>query len=359
MPRMVLLLIAILLQFLVFKASAAEIFEFYTGARSLGMGGAYVTTVNDETAIWTNPAGLGKLRDYYVTLFDPELEAGTNAMAVINSENYNRVGTIQGLQTELNNNRGKYFHAKAQVSPSFAAPNFGLGFMAKYNIDSQIDTAATNFRVDYTYDLVSSLAYCFRFWDGIIKIGASAKLINRVEIARDLDPAGTGYTVENLSSEGMGVSATGGLILTAPIRWLPSIGGVVRDIGNTAYTLNNGMVYQTTTRPRHSPQKVDAGISLSPILGKYARFVITAEVHDVTTISEETDIMRRTHGGIEFNIADFFFIRGGMNQRYWTGGVEFATRFFQLQAATYGEEIGTATTPLEDRRYVGKLSIRF
>ena len=54
------------------SSQAAEIYERYNGVRPLGMGGAYVTTVNDETAIYSNPAGQGKVRDLFLTLIDPE-----------------------------------------------------------------------------------------------------------------------------------------------------------------------------------------------------------------------------------------------------------------------------------------------
>ena len=59
------------------------------------------------------------------------------------------------------------------------------------------------------------------------------------------------------------------------------------------------------------------------------------------------------------NFSDAFFFRAGMNQRYWTSGLEFDMLNYQLQAATYGEEIGTATAHKEDRRYTLKFVIRF
>jgi hypothetical protein len=58
------------------------------------------------------------------------------------------------------------------------------------------------------------------------------------------------------------------------------------------------------------------------------------------------------------NFADMLFFRGGMNQRYWTAGVEIGLRLLQIQFATYGEEIGVSTSTevktREDRRYMGK-----
>ena len=61
------------------SAEARELHEFYNGVRCLGMGGACAAVVNDETALLVNPAALGKLRDYYGTILDPEVESSANS----------------------------------------------------------------------------------------------------------------------------------------------------------------------------------------------------------------------------------------------------------------------------------------
>ena len=49
-----------------------------------------------------------------------------------------------------------------------------------------------------------------------------------------------------------------------------------------------------------------------------------------------------------------------MNQSYWTGGVELASEFLQLQFTSYGEEVGIdGGDNVEDRRYIFKFSLRF
>ena len=73
---MVILLLALLSSSWCF--ASGERFEFYNGIRQMGMGGCSVATANDETALLSNPAGLGKLRDYFITVADPELDVGSN-----------------------------------------------------------------------------------------------------------------------------------------------------------------------------------------------------------------------------------------------------------------------------------------
>lgn len=343
-------------------AGAEEIYEFYNGARALAMGGAYVTAVNDETSLFTNPAGLGKVRDLFFTVADPEADMSQELTSIVDFSNADQIFAVQGLLDTLNANKGKHFHARGQVSPSIVVPNFGVGALAKWSTDGEVDTEGTTFNFDYTNDYAFVMGYNFRIWDGIIKLGFNGKLINRVEVHEDFPATSTGLLMKDIASEGLGVGSDVGLILTAPIKYLPSIGAVLHDVGGTTFTLTDGSINATQERrPERQKQKLDAGFSIFPILGNGIRFTLTGEVHDVMTEDEEEmrDIMRRVHGGIEFNIHDFFFLRGGMNQRYWTAGFEFASERIQLQGTAYGEEIGTVDEPREDRRYVAKFAIRF
>lgn len=347
----------------VFAANSfnGEIEEFYTGVRSLGMGGTYVNVVNDETAILTNPAGLGKLRDTTLTFFDPELHGSFNNTDIVNMGNFMEATSVQGLLDRLNVARDRHWHARAQLFPSFVAPNFGAGVLAKYQYNAKVDATGTTYRLDYVNDWALALAYNFRAFSGIMKVGVSGRLVNRSEVHRDIAANSTGLELSALTSEGMGLAADVGVILTAPIAGLPALGISVRDAGNTSYDLREGMFNATTGRPVDTIQSVDVGLSAQPILGNRVRMTVTAEYHGVMTemVEAEEDFLKRTHVGLEFNFADFAFLRSGANQGYWTGGLEFATERFQLQVASYGEELGTPTNRKEDRRWVGKFSLRF
>lgn len=340
---------------------AGEIDEFYVGVRSLGMGGAYVNVVNDETAILTNPAGLGKLRDYTFTVADPELHGAFTNTEIVNYSNFLDGLSAQGLLDRLNQARGKHWHAKMQVFPSFVAPSFGIGLLAKYQYNARVDSTGTTYRLDYVNDYALAMAYNFRFWSGIVKVGVTGRLVNRAEIHQDLPASSTNLEVSGLVAEGMGLASDVGLLLTAPVAGLPALGVSVRDVGNTSYDLRGGMFNSTSLRPVDTEQSVDVALSAQPILGNRLRTTFTVEYHGVTTpIREaEEDFMKRSHAGVEFNFADTIFVRAGANQGYWTAGVEFASEKWQLQASSYGEEIGTPNGRREDRRWVGKIALRF
>lgn len=356
MERKALILI---FMFLSSRAFAGERYEFYNGIRALGMGGAGVAVVNDETALLVNPAGLGKLRDYFITLIDPEGDVGQDTERVMGTD----ILKVTDPQEVLNRallTPDKRVHSRGQVFPSVVVPNFGIGVFGKNEVNAELDTTTNLFTYDYTNDYALVAGFNFRLFNGIIKLGVTGRAVNRTEVRRtDIDPSSTTLSLKTLAASGLGVGADGGLMITAPIAWLPTIAGVYRDIGRTSYALRDGMFLNTTERPTSTPETIDGAISISPILGKRFRSTWTVEYRDAMNVYEETDATRRVHGGVEFNYADAFFLRAGMNQRYWTAGLELAIVNYQFQVASYGEDVGDSVTHIPDRRYVAKFAFRF
>ena len=90
-----------------------------------------------------------------------------------------------------------------------------------------------------------------------------------------------------------------------------------------------------------------------------SRASITAEWDDVMN-PQPLDVWSSFHAGVEFNFNDVFFIRGGVNEHYWTAEVGIRNRSQStFNLASYGEEIGTAPQQIEDRRYVVQYGYRF
>lgn len=338
---------------------ASERYEFYNGIRALGMGGAGVAVVNDETALLVNPAGLGKLRDYFITLFDPEADISTDTQPIIGTD-IMKVTDPQFVLDKCNLKPDRHLHSRGQVFPSIVVPNFGIGIFGKNEVNAQVDSATNLFTYDYTNAYALVAGFNFRLFNGIIKLGVTGRAVNRTEVRRDdIDPTSTGLSLKTLASSGLGVAADGGIMISAPVAWLPTLAAVYRDIGRTSYGLRDGMFLTTANHPTSTPETVDGALSISPILGKRFRSTWTVEYRDALNVYEETDPMRRVHGGVEFNYADAFFIRGGMNQRYWTAGLELAIVNYQFQVASYGEDIGDSDTHIPERRYVVKFAFRF
>ncbi len=340
---------------------ASEIYEAYTGARELAMGGAYVNTVNDETSLELNPAGLGKLRSKIITLVDPELEIGSKDQQIFAGGSYTGMLDPDTVYQNDKAAPSQHFHLKAQLFPSVVLPDFGFGLHVMRRIDGDTDAAGTNFHMDYTQDIDAVLGINFKFFGGVLKIGVVGRYVDHSVITKDFVIASTtSISVPNSGTEGTGLGVNVGGIISIPVEYLPSIGFTVHDFGNTSYNLTSGSFYQGVSgRPSDTIQTVDAGLAFFPIVGSHTRTTFTAELHDVTTLGQETSLLRRAHAGAEVNIGDLLFLRAGLNQSYYTAGIEFASERMQFQVTSYGEDIGTSTAAREDRRYLGKFAFRF
>lgn len=345
------------------KLLATERVEFYNGVRPLGMGNTQVATVNDETGLVANPAGLGKLRNFFGTILDPEIDLGSNAINLYRGKSFSNPYSIAQVLPAVALSPGEYYHARGQVFPSFVAKNFGIGILAKYDLNA-VAESATSVNTFYRDDISLLLGYNFRFWDGRIKLGFVGKAISRIEVKETaLDSTGSldnaSLAAQDKIKQGMGLGADVGLILTAPWNNLPTLGVVVRDIGNTSYDKTYFSRLTTNLKPDSTPQDVDVGASFQVIHKPNIRSVWAIEYKGVLTAKDEEDKQKLYHAGVEVNFGDVFFVRAGYNQRYITGGFELSSERFQFQLATYGEEVGTSASPKEDRRNVAKFTFRF
>lgn len=349
----------VLLLSLTTTVQAAERRSFYSSVRCQSMGGACIAVANDETALLVNPAALGKVRDFYATVFDPEFEFGYQFQGFYQDKPFTAPYTLEDVLASLDAKRSTYYHAKAQVFPSLVAKNFGIGLFANYLLDAEMAADGSTLSTYYRNDYALVLGFNFRLFGGRMKLGFNSKLISRIEVDNSTLNASGPMDYTTIGTEGVGLSNDVGLILTAPWKLLPTLSLVARDVGNTSFTQSHGVRLTTTNRPNMIKQDVDAAIALFPIHSNNIRSSWTVEYRGLLTSADEEDKAKLLHAGFEMNFGDVFFTRLGYNQRYWTAGFELASERFQTQIATYGEEIGTSGAPREDRRYTIKFAYRF
>jgi hypothetical protein len=221
------------------SAANAEIFELYRGSRGLGMGGADTGVVNDETSLLINPAALGKLRGTIGTVLDPEIEIGDHVYEMYKAKAFSGFTDLSKLSTTLDTTRNTHYHYKYQFFPSFVLKNFGMGYLVKESMDARMSADGTTLTANYFYDWVLATGFNFRFWDGRIKLGVTAKAINRVQASGDFNTTQS-LKIQDIGKEGYGLGSDVGLILSAPWGWLPTLSVVGRDIGGTHFT-NTGL----------------------------------------------------------------------------------------------------------------------
>lgn len=341
------------------ESCAQEVREFYNGVRSLGMGGVGIAVVNDETAVMVNPAALGKLRDSYKTIFDPEIDGGTNLGTFLQRESFSNPFDLEQVKKTTDGWRGKYFHSNFKLFPSYVTQNFGIGLLMNYTTDAEMNELGTVMKTFSRQDLGLMTGFNLRFFDGKIKFGFNIKAISRVEVDKDIDPTAS-LALKDNAKEGSGIGGDLGIILTAPVATLPTLSAVVRDAGGMSFTSGKGLRLSTAEQPVKVEQDVDVGLAIFPIHSNSVRSSIALEVKSLTAMGKAIDKSRFYHLGYELNLYDLVFLRAGLHQNTWTAGAEISSERWQLQLASYEEQIGTDGVSLRgDRRFVLKTGIRF
>lgn len=338
---------------------AREWVESYINARSQAMGGVQVALTSDDTSLYRNPANLGSLRGFSPTLFDPEIEISKNFFGQVNSAAALKTFDVEKVNDILSSDLDNYYHAKFQLTPTFSVRHFSLGILYR-NEMSAIKSNLTTMDTQAYEDLGLVLGLNYNFWSGRIKLGASLKAINRIEVNDPaLDTTGS-LSLGTIASEGTALTGDVGLILQAPVVYLPTLAIVARDIGDTKYDSSSGLRLDTgSRRPQVVKESYDAGISIMPIHSSTFRSVWSIEYRDIQDSREEDFSQKRMHAGFELNWADLFFVRAGYNQGYYTAGLELAGERVSWQLTTYSEEVGTKDSKKEDRRYSTKIAVRF
>ncbi len=349
---------ALVLSFLFFFQESFASGIFYQSTRGLGMGGAQISAVNDETSVLVNPAALGKIRGGYFSALDFDLEMSPDTYELIGADILRGLDP-QTILDDLNADPNKVYHLRAQSLISYARRNFSIGLFGNYTVDANINTNnPLPFEMSYRNDLAVVMGFNKRFKEGRIKIGGNLRLVNRVEI-EDNFLTNSNLSVGANGREGIGLGSDIGIQVAAPWKYLPTLSAVLRDVGGTHYTLKEGLFNGGSNSPEKTSTSLDVGFALFPIRSNYSRFTFTGEYRDVLSSSDLKNSLSKYHLGFEWNSFDRFFLRAGLNQGYWTAGLEYAFSKFQIQLASYGQEVGDTIESKESRSYLLKFTVRF
>jgi prepilin-type processing-associated H-X9-DG protein len=301
----------------------------------------------------------------YGTFLDPELEGSSNFVSQVTSNSTGKAFEVEEVNRILDTNREQIYHARVQLTPSIVRRYFGFGLIAHKQLNAEMNSAGTEINTRLQDDLGAIGGMNFSFFDGRVKIGTSLKIVNRIEVNNPTLSTAGPFDLETIASEGTGISSDIGLVMQAPWQMIPTLGVLVKDVGDTQFDYKDGLRLTATSRPASVKQSVDVGISMFPIHANNFRSVWSIEYRDATNSRLDTNAKKRLHVGVETNWRDILFFRAGLHQNYWTAGFEIASERVSWQVATYGEEIGgdivdgVESGSREDRRLNMKLSVRF
>ncbi|MBS1983482.1 MAG: hypothetical protein JST16_04860 [Bdellovibrionales bacterium] len=316
--------------------------------RWLGRGNTGVATINDGTALFYNPAGLGQQESYSFSIFNPVLGGDENLYTSVSQlSNVTRGSTT--LSEKFSPFLGKSLGLQGSIFPHIALPGFAGGFWDTFDssilyqnpVNPHLDLDARN-----DYGLIFGTGFGYQKF---FTVGASLRYQKRKSLQQDLTVDSLITTkasdLENVFRTGEGWGLNVGAQSRIPlgkIQWV-GLGVTVEDVGNTRFRSSTGI------EPLAQGQQVNAGLAYG-MSSALIDFTMLADVRQLNETSMSTG--KKVYLGTEVSLLKMD-LRAGMFQGYWTVGASLRILpLFDIDFATYGEEMASFAGIKENRTWM-------
>lgn len=338
-------------------AARHELRDLYIGARGQAMGGTYVGLADDEQAVYMNPAGMAGIDRQRIHYGIADIYASDELLLSPTS-----LGSISGTNS-VNALIGKNIGARAQISPTFVMPNFGVAIL----IDQQIAVQAKNHAyptVTLGYQTTTGVQAAYgitisqknrrrKTVGGELRLGVGGKILWRRGHYREytaVELLSMNMTMDGLNAMagnfgmGFGIDVGAQYVLPLNQQLTLSVGSAVTEIGGVKFASDSDS----------QPSNFSAGLGLKYKLPK----VNLALAYDYRNILQDVDPSKRSHLGLEVELP-FISLYGGLNGPYPSYGASFDAWLFRLTALTYTEELAAQAGVDAERRYMLRLALKF
>lgn len=352
------------------------IHQEYTSTRALGMGNAFIAVADDHSAMFYNPAALALRKDGEVHAF---LRAGVDGDYQGVVDDIDQAGDdTSAVAAAIEKHYGEHLYARVPtLGAVWARPNWAIGFIP---VDMSLDIGLHQFlgpSLAVTAYLDTTLAWAYAKTKKIkgkhpIAWGVTLKALHRAYYS-DVLNAGTLASDEEIfdvekSAEGMTIDADIGIMYAPPVKgWMqkhfrPTVAAVIRNVGDYGFPIQFEVFNDKNPKePPKLQRRLDVGAKFD--LTKLWVFSPKLAVDIKDMGHSNWTFEKGLHAGFEAYWKMFNWWQGhwsvGINQTYWTAGFGAKLGWFQIDLASWGEEVGTSGAPRESRRYIAELSLDF
>lgn len=337
--------------------------EIVTSSRALAMGNAFLCKVDDASAAFYNPAGLGTVRYPHLHISNFSLESNKDLIGDSTSGSITNAFSgvtkgfsLDGVRQLMKSNPGDIAHSRIQVMPNFTMRYFSLGYLYAKRTRATVTstTSATGFEYADRLDTGPYAALNFSLFGGVFKAGASAVILYRKEINSTADPNNTINLADSAYNKGTAVVVTSGARLTLPIEMLPTFSM------NLHNTLNKKFSAGGAGSPTTIPRSIDVGASITPQIGTSTRVHLEVNYKDLGGEYSGIGMTRRLLMGMELDFARTFYFRLGYGDGFGSAGIGVRSPKLEFDLTTYAvDTTSSAFRGHEDRRFVIGVSSGF
>ena len=338
--------------------------ELITSARALALGNSYSSKVDDAWAAFYNPAGLGTVRGFSMHLANihAEINSGFNKVTAPggsffnNTGNYSKALTAEGIRTLMAENPGHTSHVRVQAFPNITYRWITIGYMYSKQNRARLLSSTSDLELAERTDSGPLVALAFSLFGGVVKVGATAITLTRVQFQKDFAAADP-TTIDKATDykKGTMTHITAGARITFPIFLLPTLSAVVRNTSESEFESP-----ELGGLPDQIPKTTDASFSITPYNSRTSRTHIEIGLKDIGNVYENVPAGRKMVGGIEIDWSRKMFFRLGFGDGWGSGGVGVRSRSFVFDLSTYAiEQSPDGYREQEDRRYVFSMARGF
>lgn len=337
--------------------------ELVTSARALGMGNAFIAKVDDSSASFYNPAGLGTVRKWHFHLSNFQFDfnkgfanAGLGGMATDVPGNVMSAFSADGLREILLDKKGKMTFNRFQLMPNFTMRFFSLGYMYSKKSKALVTTDETSPEFQYAYrrDHGPYASLNISFWGGILKLGMTGVMLNRKEINLTQAASAAVELEDGDYKKGATFYSISGAKLTLPFKLLPTFSVTSHN------TFEGDFSSRAAGKPDQIEKTLDVGFSVTPMLANTVRLHLEANFKDVEGNVKGVSEKRRMLLGMELDIYRALFFRLGYGDGFGSAGVGIRSKSFEFDLSSYA--VDTSDKDFrgdEDRRFALSLSSGF
>jgi hypothetical protein len=334
------------------------------GVRPLGMGNAFVAVADDFNALYYNPAGLARLKDWSLEVLNPTFTLSSNTYFLAKDSKTKKVGkALSDTISLISDEAGQPNYVSVGLSPYFIAPGWGFGltsstyvsFIAHRNVD--VETEAFS-------KLTVPVSVARNYFSDRLSVGATIKAVALAGLDQDISvdtislisskqDSGSDQKVSDFLVSGAGLGFDLGMLFTPKENMEPTLGISIMDVGGTKLR----KIAKEGTTARTIIPTVNTGVSFNPFKTERNYLLVALDAH---MINQSSHFSHKLNFGLEYGFFKFFKLQTGLHQGYITGGVQFDAMIFKLRLATYAVDrsplVGLEKN-LVDRRVVLQLKL--
>ncbi len=334
-----------------FSAHAVELYQQGPSARSMAMGGTYISFVKGAESLYHNPAALARVDGFDFIIGQVHGSYSQDASRFVAQA---QSGGSTLTLADINKFYGYNSFADVTVKSGFAMPFFAVGvYSTNYILESfnnpPFPTFNATFISDYGY--VVGGAYAF---GPDTSFGIAGRHIQRWGGTQDIlitNLVGTNDKTllqNTFQDKGVGNALDIAIMTTLPGDLKPTLSFVWQDIGRTTFQQSAGI-----QAPPSQPDNLIFGLSLQQEVS-IVKWTHAIEYKNISTPNE--DFTKKIHLGTEASIA-FVDLRAGLNQGYLTYGAGVDLWFLKADVAAYAAELGNAAGQLRNDRYIFSVTL--